>query len=220
MTERIGHRGSPRERTENTLPGFLLAIEHGADAVELDVHVTRDGVVVVHHDFDVQGLSIARTPWATLSGVRFQDGSGIPTLAEVLQALAGKALVYVELKGREIERAVAEVPGMTPDVVALHSFDHAAIARCARAFPHLPRGILIDRGVPNAVEMMTGAMEAARPRDVWPHHTLVNARFMDVAARLGLRVIPWTVNSRDEATRLKALGVAGICTDDVRLADI
>lgn len=215
--ERIAHRGSPRERTENTLPGFLLALEHGADAVELDVHATSDGEVVVHHDFQAGGIAIASTPWSALEPLSLPGGARIPRLRDVLQAIGDRATVYVELKGLAIESAVIAVVREHGRRYALHSFDHAAIARCATAAPDIARGILIDGREPRPLEVMRSAVAASRPRDVWPHFSLVDPHFMEAAGSFGLRVIPWTVNARDVAARLVRLGVAGICTDDVRL---
>ncbi|HET9454078.1 MAG TPA: glycerophosphodiester phosphodiesterase [Gemmatimonadaceae bacterium] len=215
--ERIAHRGSPRERTENTLPGFLLALEHGADAVELDVHVSGDGEVVVHHDFTAAGTVIASTPWSALEQLALPGGARIPTLRDVLHAIGDRATVYVELKGAAVENAVIPVVREHGRRYALHSFDHAAITRCATAAPDIARGVLIDGREPRPLEVMRAAVAASRPRDVWPHYTLVDHHFMEAAGSFGLRVIPWTVNARDVATRLLRLGVAGICTDDVRL---
>lgn len=217
--ERIGHRGSPRERTENTLESFLLALDHGADGLELDVHVTRDGRVVVHHDFDVSGRAIAATDWDDLKAIELKGGSGIPLLEDVLAAVGSRGSLYVELKGRGIEAHVAEVMRGNGHRCAFHSFDHEAIARCARTYADIPRGILIDRDEQRPLEVLAAGAGAAHPRDVWPHWSLVDAKFMDAAAALGLRVIPWTVNDRAVAARLLALGVAGVCTDDVRLLD-
>jgi glycerophosphoryl diester phosphodiesterase len=91
------------------------------------------------------------------------------------------------------------------------------IARCARNHPAIPRGILLDRDVERPVEILGGAIRDTSPRDVWPHHSLVDKAFMNAATAHDLRVVPWTVNSRDLAARLASLGVAGICGDDVRL---
>src|SRR2546423_1536380 len=96
--ERIAHRGAPRELRENTLPGFLLAIERGADAVELDVHVTRDDRVVVHHDATVGRLVIAHASWDELRRVDLADGARVPLLEDVLDSVADRATVYVEMK--------------------------------------------------------------------------------------------------------------------------
>jgi len=215
--ERVGHRGAPREFTENTLPGFLRALDRGADAVELDVHVTADGVVVVHHDFDVRGRPIAQTSWERLRDAPLPGDARIPTLEDVLAAIGSRATVYVELKGPGIEDAVADVVRRSGHRYALHSFDHDAIARCARAHPEIPRGVLLDRATSDPLAMMARAVASTQPRDVWPHFTLVTSAFMAAAAAHGLRVIPWTVNDPEVARRAASLGVAGICTDDVRL---
>lgn len=215
--ERIAHRGMPRERTENTLPGFLLSLEHGADAVELDVHLTSDGKAVVHHDFDVAGRSIAATPWADLAGVELPGGARIPLLEDVLIGIGERATVYVELKGRHIESEIADVVRRHGHRYAVHSFDHHAVARSAAQHPEIPRGVLLDRGVSIPIEALGAAVALAKPRDVWPHWSLVDARFMAAANQLDVRVIVWTVNDRNAAKRLRDLGVAGICSDDVRL---
>jgi glycerophosphoryl diester phosphodiesterase len=215
--QHIGHRGSPREHRENTLPGFVAALEHGADGLELDVHLSADGQVVVHHDPAVAGLALASTPWSELAAVDLGGGARMPLLRDVLSAVGDRATVYIEIKGAGIETAVMAVAQAHGRQYAVHSFDHAAIARCASAFPLVPRGVLLDRSVEHPIEALHVAVRATRPRDVWPHCSLVDARFMEAAGRLGLRVIPWTVNSRTLAERLVAAGVAGICTDDVRL---
>lgn len=215
--ERVAHRGSPRERVENTLPGFILALEHGADAIELDVHATADGVIVVHHDDVVQDRRIAESSWPDLSILDLGGGARIPALQDVLVAVGDRASMYIELKGRAVEAATVAVARQHGGRYAVHSFDHDAIARVAEAAPDVARGVLIERGVDNPVGMMRTVVQRVHPRDVWPHWSLVDARFMDAAAQLGVRVIPWTVNSRQAASRLAEWGVAGVCTDDVRL---
>jgi glycerophosphoryl diester phosphodiesterase len=215
--ERVAHRGSPKERTENTLPGFLLAIEHGADAVELDVHATKDGEVVVHHDEAVQRRVIAQSAWRELSQLDLGGGDRIPRLRDVLEAVGDRASVYIELKGRDIEDVVIDVAQTYGRRFALHSFDHDAIARLAQKAPDLPRGILLDRGTPRPTDRLRRAAERTQPRDVWPHWSLVNEQFMRVAHEVAPRVIVWTVNSPGTAGILVSLGVDALCTDDVQI---
>jgi glycerophosphoryl diester phosphodiesterase len=215
--ERVAHRGASRERRENTLPAFELALERGADAVELDVHVTSDGTVVVHHDPDVLGRSIADTAWQDIAKISLTGGDRVPRLRDVLSKIADRAVAYIEIKGAGSEAQAIAVAKKFGQRYAVHSFDHAAIERAASIAPEVPRGVLLDRGTPNASKSLDDAFRRTQPRDVWPHFSLVDADFMRVALDLGVRVIPWTVNSPDDARRLTALGVAGICTDDVRL---
>jgi glycerophosphoryl diester phosphodiesterase len=215
--ERVAHRGSPKEHTENTLPGFLLAIEHGADAVELDVHATKDGEVVVHHDEAVQRRLIAQSAWNELSQIDLGDGDRIPRLRDVLEAIGDRAAVYIELKGRGIEDAVIDVARKYGRRFALHSFDHDAVARLMQKAPGIPRGVLLERDIPKPTDQLRRAVERTQPRDVWPHWRLVNEHFVRVAHELGTRVIVWTVNSPGTAEILVSLGVDALCTDDVKI---
>src|SRR5215207_5297349 len=134
--ERIGHRGAPREFPENSLPAFARAFERGANAVELDVHATADGVVVVHHDAQISrsakafpNRAIAELTHKQIKSVELDYQVGIPTLTEVLAVLPRRARAYVEIKGVGIEAQVATVLARTRCDCAVHSFDHAAIAR-------------------------------------------------------------------------------------------
>jgi glycerophosphoryl diester phosphodiesterase len=213
--ERVAHRGCPRERVENTVPSLRLAVERGADTIELDAHVSSDGEVVVHHDDVVQGVVIARATWSTLSAIDLGGGARIPTLADALDAVGNEALVYIELKGRDIERDVLTVARRHGRRYAMHSFDLAAVERIARTAPEVTRGMLIERDTPDPVGVLHAWTGRIRPRDVWPHHSLVDAHFMTAARALGLRVVPWTVNDRAMAERFAALGVAGMCTDEL-----
>jgi glycerophosphoryl diester phosphodiesterase len=211
--EAIGHRGAPTQRLENTLDGFLLAIEQGADAVELDVHVTGDGVAVVHHDEDAHGLAINGTALDAL----LEAAPEIPTLEDVLRAIGDRATVYVELKGVGIEAEVIDVVQKHGSRHALHSFDHAAVERAAALAPDIARGVLVDAGTTNPIQALRRAVARTGARDAWPHWSLVSADMMRAAGEMGVRVIAWTVNSHDSARHLASLGVAGLCTDDVRM---
>ena len=221
--ELIGHRGAPRERPENTLASFLRALDLGADAVELDVHATRDGVVVVHHDFVPRAESsvgalksrpIAELTAAELETFRVGD-EPIPTLAAVLEALGSRATVYVEIKGRDIEEAVIETIVSAPSAtrVAVHSFDHRAVVRARAIRPGIATGVLsasylIDPG---------NALRAAQARDYWQEGSMIDETLVDAVHSANGRVIAWTVNEPEHARRLASLGVDGICTDVLQI---
>jgi glycerophosphoryl diester phosphodiesterase len=219
--ERIGHRGAPREYPENTLPAFQRAIDLGADAIELDVHVTADGIPVVHHDPELRRDDsrtsarrvLAEMTWREVARVELAAGITIPSLQQVLAAVGERATVYVELKGIDSERATLDViaAGQTP--CAVHSFDHAMIVRAAKLAPAIRRGILFDV-YPDDIE---GAMNEASALDVWPQWELIDAPLVERVHAQGGRVIAWTVNATTAAEQLARLGVDGLCGDDVRL---
>lgn len=221
LPELVAHRGATRERPENTLAAFARAIELGADGLELDVHATRDGVVVVHHDpipraLDGAGQRVAR-PIADLTRADLQrlrvDGEPIPTLAEVLDLARASVIVYVEIKGAAIEQRVVDVVRASRANCAIHSFDHPAIGRVAALAPEIPRGLLFERA---EVDML-GAMARYDARDLWPAVDLVTPALVDAAHRAGRRVVVWTVNDSSNARRLASLGVDALCGDDVPL---
>ena len=204
----------PRLARENTLPSFELAIDAGADGVELDVHATADGVVVVHHDERLAtGLAIASL---TLGELRRHDaapGVPIPTLSELCELVRGRVTMFVEIKGAGIERAVLDVLDGYDGDAAIHSFDHAMIARIARQAPSRRLGILFE----TLNDDIARAMETTGALDVWPHWPLVTTAVVDEVHAAGGRVIPWTVNEPARAQALASLGVDALCGDDVRL---
>ena len=217
--QRIGHRGAPREFPENSLPAFTRAIELGADAVELDVHVTADGIPVVHHDPDVaspRGRTknpLASMTWDDVARVELAPGVFVPSLEQVLALAANKATVYVELKGRHVEESAIAAIRKSVAQCAVHSFDHNAIVRAAEIAPELRRGILFD-----AYPVDVGrSMRNASALDVWPQWELIDRPLVERVHGEGGRVIAWTVNTVESAERLVALGVDGLCGDDVRL---
>jgi glycerophosphoryl diester phosphodiesterase len=204
----------PRLARENTLPAFELALDAGADGLELDVHATADGVVVVHHDAELRaGPPIASLTLADLRQHEAAPGVPIPTLQELMELVAGRATLFVEIKGADIERLVLETLAGYEGDVAIHSFDHALIRRISQLDPTRRLGILFDA----APEQVARSMEATGARDVWPHWPLVSAALVSAVHDVGGRVIPWTVNDQARAQALAALGVDALCGDDVRL---
>jgi glycerophosphoryl diester phosphodiesterase len=218
--EMIAHRGASGERRENTLPAFARALELGANGIELDVHTTRDGVVVVHHDFVPTAAppvpALSRVPFealasADVSQFRFDDGSGIPTLQEVIDLVGERATLYVELKARRIERDVIACFGQHRGQWAIHSFDHVAIKRARSVSPRARTGILSASYLVDP----DGALKAAYAQDYWQSGDLIDPELVERVHRANGRVIAWTVNSLGRANELAEMGVDGICTDDL-----
>lgn len=216
----MAHRGASRECPENTLAAFRRAVALGADAVELDVHRSADGVVVVHHDAAIPGLGAIAALTASAIAERGRvQGEPIPTLEEVLSAVGGKLRVYIELKGADtVPGAVAAVRTFAGprdlDSCAVHCFDHRLVRQAHAMEPALPRGVL-------EVSYPVDPVGAARPvdaRDLWRHRDFIDEAFVRAAHAEGRRVVAWTVNDADLMRRLAGWGVDAVCTDDVALA--
>ena len=214
--EIIAHRGTPREHVENTLPAFARALDYGVDGIELDVHVTRDGVPVVHHDADLRargttldGACIADLSADELRAYELAPGLGIPTLAEALDLAAGRARVYVEIKARGGADAVAPQLRGLGDAAPVHSFDHRVARRAREIDATLPVGVLsVSYLVDNVAPM-----RLAGARDLWQMWAMIDRALVDEVHAVGGRVIAWTVNDPAAAITLARLGVDGLCTD-------
>ena len=214
--EIIGHRGSPKEHRENTLPSFRRAFSHGANGIELDVHGTKDGAVVVHHDFSTNAragdsgpvLSLAESTLAALRAVQLGSDK-IPTLDEVLLAAPNDAVVYVEVKAQRIEESVIAAIQNGGRQCAVHSFDHRVARRVHELAPEIPVGILQTSYPVDPLR----PMRDAGARDLWQQWELIDESLIDQVHDNGGRVIAWTVNASEVAERLIRWGIDGICTD-------
>lgn len=217
--EKISHRGAHQTLPENTVPAFLRAIELGADAIELDVHGTLDGKLVVHHDEELNSPAggrrkISAMTSAELPNFRFAHGIEIPTLPDVLSAIGDKAVVYVELKAPDIEALVTRVIRESASRCAVHSFDHRIVKTVKKIFPAIRTGVLeVSRHIdPGASLQMTGA------QDLWQEVHFIDEELVARAHSLNARVIAWTANDVDQWETLRSIGVDGICTD--RIAEL
>ncbi len=217
--EIIAHRGAPREALENTLPAFRLALAQGADGIELDVHATRDGVIVVHHDptlrtMDAQGAvalhEIARLDASVIAATPLAGGSVAPTLDEVFDLVGQRATVYVEVKAFGVEDALEATLARHRGVrVAVHAFDHRIPVAARQRRPTLPIGLL-STSYPLDLR---GFIGEARCQAYWQHAPLIDRTLVQRAHELGARVVAWTVNDVDQARALVDLGVDALCTD-------
>lgn len=207
----IAHRGASGEVAENSLAAFRRARALGADAVELDIHATRDGQLVVHHDPVVPGVGrIAELDFARLSSYRLSNGEALPTLSQALEACEGMD-VWVEVKTLPASAdgtllAVLE-RGPSPEQYSVHGFDHRIVARLGRQRPALRRGALLASYLLDSVSAIreTGASV------LWQECHLIDEHLVQTVQLSGLALIAWTVNDDAEARRLAGLGIDGLC---------
>ena len=218
--EAIAHRGVRERYPENSLPAFVAALDAGADAIELDVHASRDGVPVVHHDptlppsadSPLAGRAIAALDSAELATFELAPGVVIPTLEEILTAVTPRAKVYIEIKGADIEGAVAGVLARVPSAeatCAVHSFDHRIVKRFRALAPAIAAGILLVGYPVDAASLLA----SAGARDLWESVEFIDEDMVTSIHRAGGRVIAWTSNDPADWKRLRALDIDGICTD-------
>jgi glycerophosphoryl diester phosphodiesterase len=214
----ISHRGLRAAAPENSLSAFNAAIESGADGIELDVHASSDGVVYVHHDpvfsLDGNSLEFAMNDSATISRARLIGDERIPTLDETLETVGIRARVYIEVKARGMEDDVARCLRRHYrgyDNYAVHAFDHRIVKRMLELMPGVRTGILQVAYPVNS----TAAMRAAGASDLWQHADFIDSRLVADVHAYGGKLIAWTVNSPSQWQSLSALGIDGMCADNV-----
>jgi glycerophosphoryl diester phosphodiesterase len=210
-------------RPENTLPAFEYAISVGADALELDVAVSRDDVVVVVHDPKLKRRAIHGLTLAEIQSYDRGGGAVIPTLDQVL-ALAhrGRFLFNIEIKSFPDRPALSPPPEHFSELVfrAIHrhrmekrvivqSFDFRTLHAMHSLAPEIRLAALYV-GRPKSFVALA---HRAGVQIVAPHHALVTSRKVRAAHLAGLHVVTWTANSRREWKRLIAAQVDGIITD-------
>lgn len=237
MTLVVGHRGSPAQRPENTMPSFELAVEQGVDAIELDVHLTADGQLAVIHDATLERTTDQNGSVAgmTLDAIRAADagyrfgpdedthpyrgqGLRVPTLPEILDWLPDGIGLVVELKAREAADATVaalhEARVGKAGMATVISFDEQSIDRVRELDESLSTGLLL---VPfDKVErVMTWAVEH-RHQAVYPWDGDLGLDPMPLIAEataFGLRLGCYVVNEPARMQHLAATGLWGFVTD-------
>lgn len=208
----IAHRGASSSQLENTLAAFRAAVAQGADGVELDVHATLDGEIVVHHDPSIMGLPIAQARLGDLSQLRLLNGEPLPTLADALTVL-GNLKVFVEVKVLDPrwDGRLLEVLDGGPNRAgyAVHSFAFHVVRRLREQRPDLPTGVLSE--VPTRDPKRT--LEDANAQTLWQERSTLDEELVRTVHELGDTIIAWTVDNPSEMERLVKAGVDGICTN-------
>jgi glycerophosphoryl diester phosphodiesterase len=217
----IAHRGASGYEYENSRAAFRRALMLDADGVELDVHATRDGTIVVHHDAELPGVGpIAQLTTDEARQVRIRNGETLPLLQEVLE-LVGDHDVWIEVKslaGNHDDALLAVLDaGPAPHRYAVHSFDHRIVRRLGEARATLPRGILLSAYLNDTV----AALRAVGATTLWQEWQLVDSALVKAVHAAGCRIHAWTVNEVGDLEQLVRLGVDGLCgnyPDRIRVA--
>lgn len=220
LTLVIAHRGASADEHENSLAAFHRALDQGADGIELDVHVTADGMIIVFHDGELAGRQICNLQSAIVLSHRLPNGETIPTLRQALDLITPRAIAFVELKSLPPD-ADATLLGLfdaapRPEHCHIHSFDHRIIKRLT-ATGHRPTanaGILSGSYTLDPV----GQVRAAGASALWQHRDLADRPLVAQIHDAGFRIHVWTVDRPDRMRALVADGVDGICTNRPALA--
>ena len=217
----VGHRGASALAPENTLLAIRVAIAHRLDYVEVDVHLSRDGQLVVHHDAQLVDQNGVRMPVAELTAAELAripkgDDQVVPTLAEVLALAADRIGVYIELKAAGTADALGTLLRDWTDAPQLicGSFVPELVAEARRAAPDVPRSVLFRR-TPQPTMIETCGSVAARYAH--PCARPIGPGMIAGLHAAGLLVMTPHTNSPLEAERFRQAGADLVASDDPRL---
>lgn len=234
MVERIGHRGCPLHVMENTMGSFAFAFSHGADAVELDVQMSKDGHAVVMHDDTVDrttdgsglvaDMTLAELKKITVSGGGCEESQGIPLLTEVLQEFAGvpQRKIYIEVKhgkdaqhvARLVNEAVSQGEWSYAQLVMI-SFDDGVVEAVREVDGQIPLGLTFEDNVPE--EVIIDLLKREKVEYINLNIKAVKGDLVQKIHQLGARVNVWTVNEWDEMKQCVDALVDGVMSDDIVL---
>ncbi|KUF14594.1 glycerophosphodiester phosphodiesterase [Streptomyces silvensis] len=210
----IGHRGVMGVEPENTLRSFVAAQAAGLDILELDLHLSKDGALVVMHDADVSRTTdgegaIADKTLAELRDLDAGDGERVPVFEEVLDAVT--APLQAEIKDVAAARALAEIMNerdLTGRVEVL-SFHDEAIAEIAGLVPGVRTALVASRYGTDVVERAAAVGAGTLVLNI----RRLTPEIVEHARKAGLRIIGWVVNTQDDLRLVRALQLDGATTD-------
>ncbi|UQD55886.1 glycerophosphodiester phosphodiesterase family protein [Flavobacterium sp. K5-23] len=218
---KIGHRGVRGYEPENTLISFKKAIDMHVDAIELDVHLSADGELMVIHDETVdrttngKGL-VNQLSLPELKRLVVNKKHSIPTLTEVLELVNQKCFVNIELKSYEtankvvdlIEKYVSE-RNWNYDQFLVSSFDWNALQQVTFLNSEIPIGVLTETDL----DLAFAFAKFIQAKAIHPYFHLLTAENTIKLQEKGFQVYPWTVNELEDIKKTKSYNVNGIITD-------
>jgi glycerophosphoryl diester phosphodiesterase len=218
---KIGHRGAKGNEPENTLVSFEKAIEMGADGIELDVHLSIDGHLVVIHDETIDRTTngkgaVNQLTLDELKSVRINENFEISTLEEVLDLVNKSCFVNIELKNQDtaekvvqlIEHYVSDKKWKNSDFI-VSSFDWNALQQVRFLNDTIRIGVLTETDMDLAISFARFMKAEA----LHPDFQLLTNEYVVAIKEKGILVYPWTVNEIDDIQKMKDFGVDGIITD-------
>ena len=219
---KIAHRGAKAYEPENTLQAFQKALDLHADGIELDVHLSADGHIIVMHDETIDKMTngkgeINTYTLAELKSFRIADTFQIPTLNEVFDLVDKKCFINVELKNGDTSKQVVSLiekyineKGWKYEHFIISSFDWNALKEVQNLNTNIPIGVLTEENIDTALAFA----ESIKAYAIHPDFQLLNKENTKNIQNKGFKVFPWTVNSEEDIQKVKSYNVNGIISDN------
>ena len=218
---KIGHRGAKGYEPENTLVSFEKAIEMGADGIELDVHLSIDGHLIVIHDETIDRTTngkgvVDQLTLQELKSFRINEKHEIPTLEEVLDLVDQRCFVNIELKNQDTADKVVQLiehyisdKNWNHNNFLVSSFDWNSLQQVRFLNENIRIGVLTESDLDLAISFARFLKAEA----LHPYFQLLTNEYTAKIQKKGILVFPWTVNEIDAIQRMKSFNVDGIITD-------
>jgi len=218
---KIGHRGAKGYAPENTIYGFEFALNRGVNGIELDVHLSSDGEIIVIHDETIDRTTngkgyVNKLSLSQLKAFRIEGEYEIPTLREVFDLVNHRCLINIELKSYE---SVDKVVSLIEEYVSnknwnfnqflVSSFDWNAVQQVRFSNAEIPIGILTETDL-NLAFSFAKFMKAEA---IHPYFLLLTKENTTQIQVKGIQVFPWTVNTNEDIQKMQSFEVNGIITD-------
>ncbi|PZE22822.1 glycerophosphodiester phosphodiesterase [Paenibacillus xerothermodurans] len=219
----VAHRGYPGKLPENTLSSFAVACKLNFSHLELDVHLSKDGVPVVIHDDTIDRTTNGRGRVKDYTAAELQrfviaGNERIPTLEEALLLCKDRIRVNIELKQMGslypgLEEQVYQVIEQTAAVndVIVSSFDHDAVIRMRALSSELALGLITFGGSPAFLSMA----QEMNARYLSMHHGFIMDRYVDLCLQNDIQLIAWTVNQEEQMQEMLKYPSVLVCTDEL-----
>lgn len=219
---KIAHRGAKAYEPENTLQAFQKALDLHADGIELDVHLSADGHIIVMHDETIDKMTngkgaVNTFTLAELKSFLIADKLQIPTLNEVFDLVSKKCFINIELKNADTSKNVVSLieeyiteKEWNYEHFIISSFDWNALKEVQNLNPNIPVGVLTEEDIDIALAFA----ESIKAKAIHPDFQLLNKENVRQIQEKGFLVFPWTVNLEEDIQKVKSYNVNGIISDN------
>ena len=212
---KIGHRGAKGYKPENTLASFAKAIELNVDAIELDVHLSSDGEIMVIHD-ETLNRTTTKTGFVSDYSASELKKLGIPTLEEVILLVNKRCVINIEIKEATatpkvlqlIEKSVNE-QHWKYNQFQISSFNWEALSMVSKINSKIAIGVLAEASIEKALAFAI----QIKAHSINPYIKLLNSENVNLIHSNGFKIYTWTVNTPEDLIFVKSLNVNGIISD-------
>ncbi|MFV8270692.1 glycerophosphodiester phosphodiesterase [Flavobacterium sp. GT2N3] len=218
---KIGHRGANGHEPENTFVSFQKALDMQVDGIELDVHLSADGEIIVIHDETIDRTTngngfVSALSLRELKAFRIDGKHQIPTLKGVFDLVNQDCFINIELKRYEATEKVVSLiekyvtkKGWKYDRFLISSFDWSALQQVAFLNDAIPIGVLTETDL----DLALAFAKFIQAKSIHPYFHLLTEENTVKMQEKGLQVFPWTINELEDIQKIKTFNVNGIITD-------